>query len=65
MGHRMIKLALLFLLLTLPLLSGSSWLGVPLWVWGSLGMTLLFAAVIIMIIETRWESIKNEEPLDG
>ena len=61
----MIKLALLLLLLTVPLLSGTPWLGLPLWVWGSLGATLAFALVIVLLIEKRWESIKKEEPLDG
>jgi hypothetical protein len=57
----MIKLSLLFLLLTIPLLDGEPILGVPLWVWGSLGATTIYAIVLIVTIEKRWSDLKGAE----
>jgi hypothetical protein len=55
----MIKLSFLFLLLTIPLLGGEPVLGVPLWVWGSLGATALYGLVLIFIIEKHWSDLKE------
>ncbi|RLA68929.1 MAG: hypothetical protein DRG24_09310 [Epsilonproteobacteria bacterium] len=59
----MIKFSFLFLLLTIPLLSGEPVWGLPLWVWGSLGATVIYAGVLIYTIETKWDDLK--EPHDG
>ena len=57
----MIKLSFLFLLFTLPLLGGEPFFGVPLWVWGSLTMTLLYALTLIITIERGWGRLKEKE----
>lgn len=57
----MIRLSLFFLLLTIPLLGGEPVLGVPLWVWGSLGATSIYAIVLIVTIEKRWCALKGSE----
>ncbi len=46
---------------TLPLLGGSPVAGVPLWVWGSLGATLLYALLLGLTIETGWDLLKEQE----
>jgi len=58
----MFKLSFLILCLTLPLLGGAPLWGVPLWVWGSLGATLLYAVVLIIAIDAEWDT---SEPSDG
>ena len=55
----MIKFSFLFLLLTIPLLSGKPLWGVPLWVWGSLGATIIYALILIFIIEMKWDDLKE------
>ncbi len=57
----MLKFSPLLLLLTLPLLPSTPYLGLPLWVWASLGMSLVYAIVLIFAIETEWD----EEIKDG
>ncbi len=57
----MIKLSFLLLFLTIPLLGGKPVWGVPLWVWGSLTLTLLYAVVLLFVIERRWDSLKESE----
>lgn len=59
----MIKFSFFFLLLTIPLLGGEPLWGVPLWVWGSLGTTILYALILVFAIETKWDDLK--EPHDG
>ena len=55
------KLSFLSLFLTIPLLPSSSYTGLPLWAWASLGMSLIYALILILMIEKEWES----EELDG
>ncbi len=57
----MLKLSLLFLFLSLPLLPSTPYAGVPLWAWASLGMTLVYALVLILAVEKEWDN----ESLDG
>jgi len=52
------KYAFIALFLTIPLLSSTPLFGVPLWVYGSLGATLLLAVIIIVVIEKEWETLK-------
>lgn len=55
----MIKFSILLLFLTIPLLGGEPLFGVPLWVWGSLGATFLYALSLIFTIETKWDKLKE------
>jgi len=57
----MIKFSILILLLTIPFLSSEPYLGIPLWVWGSLGATVLYAIIVAYAIETRWDAQKERE----
>lgn len=57
----MFKLSILLLLLSIPFLSGKPYLGLPLWAWASLGATLLYAIVLILLIERRWKRQKGDE----
>lgn len=57
----MFKYSFLLLILTLPLLGGEPVWGVPLWVWGSLGATLIYAAALVFTIETEWNALKGEQ----
>jgi hypothetical protein len=59
----MFKFSFVLLLFTLPLLGGEPLWGVPLWVWGSLGVTALYALVLIITIETQWDGLKGS-PLE-
>jgi len=49
------KLSLLLLLLTTPLLPATPYAGIPLWAWASIGMSILYAAVLILHIENSWD----------
>ncbi len=55
----MFKLSFLLLILTIPFLSSDIYYGVPLWVYTSLGATVLYAIVLIFIIEKKWKSLKD------
>jgi len=48
------KISLLLLLLTLPLFPSTPYAGVPLWAWVSMGMSVLYALVLIYHIQTSW-----------
>lgn len=56
----MFKFSFLIVLFTLPLLGGGSLWGVPLWAWGSLGATLVYALTLVTVIETRWDALKGD-----
>ena len=53
------KLSFLILLFTIPLLSSTIYFGIPLWVYASLSATVIYAVVLIFIIEKRWNSLKE------
>ena len=55
----MLKLSMILLLLSTPLLTSSIFFGLPLWVYGSLGATLLYALVLVFLIEKRWNHLKE------
>lgn len=57
----MLKLSPLLLFLTLPLLPSTPYAGLPLWAWGSLGASILYAFILILAIENEWD----EESIDG
>jgi hypothetical protein len=57
----MLKFSPLLLLLTIPFLPASAYLGLPFWAWASLGATLVYAIVLILAIEYEWD----EESTDG
>ncbi len=49
------KLSFLTLFLSLPLLPSTPYLGLPLWAWASVGMSLVYGLILIIRIETEWE----------
>ena len=51
----MLKLSLLFLFLTIPLLPSAPYAGIPLWAWASMSMSLLYAIVLIFAVENEWD----------
>jgi len=55
----MLKLSFILLFLTTPIFNSSIISGVPLWVYGSLGATLLYALVLIFIIEKKWSNLQE------
>ena len=57
----MFKYSFLLLFLTLPLPGGEPLLGVPLWVYASLGATLLYALSLIVTIEREWDRLKGDD----
>lgn len=57
----MLRLSLVFLLLSLPLLPSTPYAGIPLWAWASLSMSLAYALILIFAIQKRWD----EEELNG
>lgn len=56
----MLKFSFLLLILTTPFLSSDVYYGVPLWAYASLGATVLYAMVLIFVIEKRWKTLKDE-----
>ncbi len=56
----MLKISFILLFLTIPFLSSHIYFGVPLWVYASLGATVVYAFVLIYVIEKKWNSLKNE-----
>jgi hypothetical protein len=60
-GLLMLRRSPLLLFLTLPLLSSTPYAGLPLWAWGSLGASLLYAIVLIFSIEREWDEESNDE----
>lgn len=57
----MLKLSPLLLLLTLPLLPSTPYFGLPLWAWASLGMSIVYAIVLILSIENEWDKESLDE----
>jgi hypothetical protein len=55
----MFKLSFFILILTIPFFSSELYYGVPFWVYISLGATLLYATVLIYVIEKKWKSLKD------
>jgi len=53
------KLSFLFLLLTIPFFSSDVYYGVPLWVYISLSATIIYAILLILVIEKRWNNLKE------
>jgi len=51
----MYKLSLFLLLLTLPLFPATPYAGLPLWAWVSMGMSVLYAIVLIAHIQNNWD----------
>ena len=56
----MYKLSFIILFLTLPLLPSTPYAGLPLWAWFSLGMSICYALVLILYIQTSWDD-KNAQ----
>jgi len=54
----MFKLSFLLLFLTIPFLSSEIYYGVPFWVYASLTATIIYAIILIFIIEKKWNSLK-------
>ncbi|MEA3372469.1 MAG: hypothetical protein U9Q62_02140 [Campylobacterota bacterium] len=57
----MIKLSPFLLILTIPFLSGEPYAGLPLWGWGSLAGTVIYAITLIYAIEKRWDRYTEHE----
>lgn len=55
----MFKLSFVFVLLTTPFLSSGIYYGVPFWVYASLAMTLIYASILVFVIEKRWHALKD------
>ncbi len=55
-GVSLKKLSFVSLLLSTPLLPSTPYAGVPLWAWASLGMSVVYALILILMIEKEWES---------
>ncbi len=55
-----LKLSFLLLILTIPFLNSKIVYGVPLWVYASLTFTVIYATVLIFIIEKRWNNLRDK-----
>ncbi|MEN8302873.1 MAG: hypothetical protein ABFQ64_02230 [Campylobacterota bacterium] len=55
----MFKFSFVLLILTIPFLSSNIYYGIPLWVYASLSATVIYAVVLIFIIEKKWNSLKD------
>jgi len=56
----MLKISLIFLLLSIPLLSSKIYYGLPLWVYASLGATIIYSLLLVFTIEKRWHTLKDK-----
>jgi membrane protein YdbS with pleckstrin-like domain len=56
----MFKLSFLLLVLTIPFLNSDITYGLPFWVYASLGATILYAGVLIFIIEKKWKKLRDK-----
>lgn len=56
----MIKLSLLTLFFTIPFFGSDIYYGVPLWVYISLGATLLYVFILLFIIEKKYHTLKDD-----
>ena len=57
-GSFVFKYAFIALFLTIPFLSSTPLFAIPLWVYGSLGATVVLAVIIVIAIEKEWETLK-------
>jgi len=56
----MYKLSFVFLFLTLPFFGTTPLWGIPLWVYGSLTATFLYALSLIYTIEKNYDTLKED-----
>jgi len=56
----MLYLSPLLLLLTIPFYGSKMLWGAPLWAYISLFFTLLYAVVLVIIIEKKWKRLKDD-----
>ncbi|MBN2815605.1 MAG: hypothetical protein JXQ67_02915 [Campylobacterales bacterium] len=57
----MVKYSPFLLLLTIPFFSSQIYYGVPLWAYISLGATAFYALVLIFTIETKYQTLKEDD----
>ncbi|MEA3370471.1 MAG: hypothetical protein U9Q40_03960 [Campylobacterota bacterium] len=55
----MFKFSFLLLILTIPFLNSDIYYGIPMWVYASLSVTVIYALVLIFVIEKKWNSLKE------
>ncbi len=55
----MLKFSFLLLILTIPFLNSDIYYGIPLWVYASLSATVIYAIVLIFVIEKKWHKLKE------
>jgi len=55
----MFKFSFILLLLTIPFLNSDIYYGIPLWVYVSLGVTFIYAVILIFVIEKKWNKLKE------
>lgn len=51
----LLKLSFLCLLLTAPFLNSTTYWGIPLWAWGSLVLSVMYALILFMALEKEWD----------
>jgi len=56
----MFKFSFFLLLLTIPFFSSDIYYGLPLWAYASLSATVIYAIVLIFIIEKKWNKLRDE-----
>ncbi|EDZ61484.1 hypothetical protein SMGD1_2358 [Sulfurimonas gotlandica GD1] len=56
----MFKFSFLLLFLTIPFLNSDIYYGLPLWVYASLSATVIYAIVLIFVIEKRWNKLRDK-----
>ena len=56
----MFKLSFFILLLTIPLLNSNIYYGLPLWAYASLGTTIIYAIILIFVIEKKWHTLRDK-----
>ncbi len=56
----MLKFSFILLFFTIPFLNSDVYYGVPAWVYASLAFTVLYALVLIYVIEKKWDTLKGE-----
>lgn len=56
----MFKFSFLLLFLTIPFLSSDVYYGLPFWVYTSLAATILYAILLIFVIEKKWNRLKDK-----
>ena len=52
-------LSFVVLFCTLPLLDSTPYFGIPLWVYLSFGMTLLYVVLLVFLLEKRWDALSD------